>query len=165
MDIKFILALRKVKSICDYQFGQVITDILFEDESEIQFIFSRNTGKIKHIYQDNNLLLNLRPTNGFFTLSLFSAERIINKTPPPKLRAVVMSEVSEFIKKGRNVFCKHVVDIDITLRPNDEVIVVNQNDDLLAIGKVVIPIPYIRSFQTGIALKIRKGIGKSKLLI
>ncbi len=60
MDIKFILALRKVKSICDYQFGQVITDILFEDESEIQFIFSRNTGKIKHIYQDNILLLNLR---------------------------------------------------------------------------------------------------------
>jgi predicted RNA-binding protein (TIGR00451 family) len=107
----------------------------------------------------------LRPTNGFFTLSLFSAERIINKTPPPKLRAVVMSEVSEFIKKGRNVFCKHVVDIDITLRPNDEVIVVNQNNDLLAIGKVVIPVPYIRSFQTGIALKIRKGIGKSKLLI
>ncbi|HUW89353.1 MAG TPA: PUA domain-containing protein [Candidatus Nanopelagicaceae bacterium] len=163
MDIKFILALRKVKAICDYQFGQAITDILFKDESEIQIIFSRNTGKIKHIYQDSNLLLNLRPTNGFFTLSLFSAERIISNTPSPKLRAIVMSEVSEFIRKGRNVFCKHVVDIDSTLRPNDEVIVVNQNNDLLAIGKLVIPVPYVRSFQTGIALKIRKGIGKSKL--
>ncbi len=163
MDIKFILALRKVKAICDYQFGPTITDILFEDESNIQFIFSRNTGKIKHIYQDNNLLLNLRPTNGFFTLSLFSAERIINNTKSPILRAVVMNEVSEFIKKGRSVFCKHVVDIDFTLRPNDEVIVVNQNNDILAIGKLVIPVPYIRSFQTGIALKIRKGIGKSKL--
>jgi len=163
MDIKFILALRKVKAICDYQFGQAITDILFKDESEIQIIFSRNTGKIKHIYQDSNLLLNLRPTNGFFTLSLISAERIISNTPSPKLRAIVMSEVSEFIRKGRNVFCKHVVDIDSTLRPNDEVIVVNQNNDLLAIGKLVIPVPYVRSFQTGIALKIRKGIGKSKL--
>jgi len=163
MDIKFILALRKVKAICDYQFGQAITDILFDDESEIQFFFSRNTGKIKHIYQDNNLMLNLRPTNGFFTLSLFSAGKIIDNTPSPSLRAVVMSEVSEFIRKGRNVFCKHVVDIDIALRPNDEVIVVNQNNDLLAIGKLVIPVPYIRSFQSGIALKIRKGIGKSKL--
>ena len=94
MDTKFILALRKVKAICDYQFGQTITDILFEDESNIQFIFSRNTGKIKHIYQDNNLLLNLRPTNGFFTLSLFSAEKIINNTKSPILRAVVMNEVS-----------------------------------------------------------------------
>ena len=163
MDIKFILALRKVKAICDYQFGQAITNILFGDESEIQITFSRNTGKIKHIYRDNNLLLNLRPTNGFFTLSLFSAQRIINNIPSPKLRAVVISEISEFIRKGRNVFCKHVIDIDNTLRPNDEVIVVNQNNDLLAIGKVVIPVPYIMSFQTGIALKIRKGIGKSKL--
>jgi len=162
MDIKFILALRKVKAICDYQFGQAITDILFEDESEIHFIFSRNTGKIKHIYRENNLLLNLRPTNGFFTLSLFSAERIINSTPSPKHRAVVMNEISEFIRKGRNVFCKHIVDIDITLRPNDEVIVVDQSNDLLAIGRLVIPIPYVRSFQTGIALKIRKGIGKNK---
>ena len=162
MDIKFILALRKVKAICDYQFGQAITDILFEDESEIHFIFSRNTGKIKHIYRENNLLLNLRPTNGFFTLSLFSAERIINSTPSPKHRAVVMSEISEFIRKGRNVFCKHIVDIDITLRPNDEVIVVDQSNDLLAIGRLVIPVPYVKSFQTGIALKISKGIGKNK---
>ncbi|MHA1533104.1 MAG: PUA domain-containing protein [Promethearchaeota archaeon] len=163
MDIKFILALRKVKAICDYQFGQAITDILFEDESEIHFFFFLYTGKRKHIYQDNNLLLNLRPTNGFFTLSLFSAGRIIDNTPSPKIRAVILSEVSEFIRKGRNVFCKHVVDIDSSLRPNDEVIVVNQNNDLLAIGKLVIPVPYIRSFQTGIALKIRRGIGKSKL--
>jgi len=162
MNIEFILALRKVKAICDYQFGQAITDILFEDESEIQFIFSRNTGKIKHVYQDKNLLLNLRPTNGFFTLSLFSAGKVINNTPSPNHRAVVMSEVSEFIRKGRNVFCKHVVDIDMTLRPNDEVIVVNQKNDLLAIGKLVIPVPYVRSFQTGIALKIRKGTDKSK---
>ena len=108
-------------------------------------------------------MINLRPTNGFFTVSLFSARKIIDNTPSPKFRAVVMSEVSEFIRKGRNVFCKHVVDIDVALRPNDEVIVVNENNDLLAIGKLVLPVPYVRSFQTGIALKIRKGIGKSKL--
>ncbi|GAH09259.1 unnamed protein product, partial [marine sediment metagenome] len=72
METKFNLALRKVKGICDYQFGQEITDILFEDESEIQIIFSRNTGKIKHVYLGKKILLNLRPTNGFFTLSLLS---------------------------------------------------------------------------------------------
>ncbi|GAG59800.1 unnamed protein product, partial [marine sediment metagenome] len=44
-----------------------------------------------------------------------------------------------------------------------EVIVVNQRDDLLAIGKLMIPVPYVGSFQTGIAVKIRKGILNSKL--
>ncbi len=163
METKLFFALRKVKAISDYQFGQSITDILFEDESEINFKFSKNTGKIKHIFYRNNLLLNLRPTNGFFTLSLFSAEKIIKNIPTPRLRGIVMNEISDFIKIGRNVFCKHITDIDDNLRPSDEIIVVNQEDEILAIGKLVIPVPYVRSFKTGIAIKVRKGIGKSKL--
>jgi len=163
MEAKLFFALRKVKAISDYQFGQSITDVLFEDESEINFKFSKNTGKIKHIFYRNKLLLNLRPTNGFFTLSLFSAEKIIKNIPTPRLRGIVMNEISDFIKIGRNVFCKHIIDIDDNLRPSDEIIVVNQEDEILAIGKLVIPVPYVRSFKTGIAIKVRKGIGKSKL--
>jgi predicted RNA-binding protein (TIGR00451 family) len=109
------------------------------------------------------LLLTLRPTNGFFTLSLFSANKIINGTPSPKLRVIVLNDISEFIKKGRNVFCKHVVDIDESLRPLDEVIVVNQNDELLGHGKLKVPVPYVKSFSNGIAVSIRKGVYKSKI--
>ena len=79
METKLFFALRKVKAISDYQFGQSVTDLLFEDENEIRIEFSKNTGKIKHVYYKDKLLLNLRPTNGFFTLSLFSARKIIKK--------------------------------------------------------------------------------------
>ncbi|NHJ20251.1 MAG: pseudouridine synthase [Candidatus Lokiarchaeota archaeon] len=163
METKMLFALRKAKAISDYQFGQPITDILFEDENEIHFEFSKNTGKIKHVYYKNNLILNLRPTNGFFTLSLFSADKIAKNIPSPKLRAVVMSEVSDFIRIGRNVFCKHIIEIDENLRPLDEVIVVNQENETLAIGKLMIPVPYVQSFKTGVAIKVRKGNNKSKL--
>jgi len=163
MDIKFHLDLRKIKSVSDYQFGPTVSDILFDNDKVIRIEYSKNTGRIKHIYYSDNLLLNFRPTNGLFTLSLFSAKKIIETIKKPKLRAVVLSEISEFIKKGRNVFCKHVVDIDDNLRPLDEVIVVNQEDELLAIGRLMIPIPYVRSFKTGIAINVRKGIHKSKL--
>ena len=163
METKLFLALRKVKAISDYQFGQEITDILLESENEIIFKFSKNTGKIKHVYEKDTLILNFRPTNGFFTLSIFSAIKIIEKTPSPRLRAVILNEVSDFIKIGRNVFCKHVIDIDDNLRPNDEIIVVNQENEVLAIGKLLIPVPYVRSFKSGVAIKVRKGIAKSKL--
>lgn len=163
METKLYFALRKVKAISDYQFGQSVTDLLFEDENEIDIKFSKNTGKIKHVYYKDNLILNLRPTNGFFTLNLFSAAKIIKTIPPPRLRAVVLSEISDFIRKGRNVFCKHVIDIDENLRASDEIIVVNQEDEMLAIGKLLIPVPYVRSFKTGVAIKVRKGIFKSKL--
>ena len=65
METKLLFALRKAKAISDYQFGQSITDILFEDENEIHFEFSKNTGKMKHVYYKDKILLNLRPTMDF----------------------------------------------------------------------------------------------------
>ncbi|MFX0076406.1 MAG: PUA domain-containing protein [Candidatus Hermodarchaeota archaeon] len=164
MESNLLFSLRKVKAISDYQFGQTITDLLFEDDNEIHIEYSKNTGKIKHVYYKDDLLLNFRPTNGFFTLSLFSANKIVTHIPTPRLRVVVLSEISEYIKNGRNVFCKHVVAIDENLRALDEVIIVNQENELLAIGKLLIPVPYVRSFKTGVAVKVRKGFAsKSKL--
>ena len=163
MDIPLLLGLRKIKAISDYQFGKEITDILFDDINQIHFERSPNTNKIRYIYYKDNLLLSLRPTNGFFTLTLFSAQKLTDKIGPPKLRVIVLNDISEFIKKGRNVFCKHVVGIDNELRPLDEVIVVNQDDELLGIGKLKVPVPYIRSFSVGVAVNIRKGVNKSKI--
>ena len=157
-----ILALRKIKAISDYQFGNDITDILFNKEETLTIERSKNTNKIRYIYYKNNLLLTLRPTNGFFTLTLFSARIIINNIPAPRLRIIVLTDISEFIKKGRNVFCKHVVEVDNNLRPLDEVIVVNQKDELLAIGRLKLPVDLIQSFKSGIAVMVRKGVNKSK---
>ena len=157
------LDLRKIKAISDYQFGFSITDILFKDEDIIRIEYSKNTDKIKYVYYNDHLMLSFRPTNGLFTLSLFSAQKIVLSTQKPLLRVIVLSEISEFIKKGRNVFCKHVVDIDPNLRPLDETIIVSENDELLAVGRLMIPVPYIKTFNTGVAIKVRKGIYKSKL--
>ncbi len=152
------LAIRKIKAICDYQFGPEITDILFEKDINIKVEYSKNTGRIRHIFANDRLYLSLKPTNGFFTLSLNSAKKILENTSPPKLRTIVLTDISDFIKMGRNVFCKHVIDIDETLRPLDEVIVVNQEDELLAIGRLKIPIDYVRAFKNGIAINVRKGL-------
>lgn len=152
-----ILDFRKLKAISDYQFTPQVTDILFKEPDKISIIRSKNTGKIRYIYLDEELLLTLRPTNGLFTLSFLAAEIIIKHLPSPTLRTVVLSEISPFIRKGRNVFCKHVVEIDENLRANDEVIVVNQEDELLAIGRLHIAIPYIKAFQRGVAINVRKG--------
>jgi len=158
MNNEILLGLRKIKGISDYQFGIDITDILFDESEKIRIERSKNTKKIRYIYYKNNLMLVLRPTNGLFTLSLFSAKKIIENTQAPRLRAIILTEVSDFIRKGRNVFCKHLVNIDNNLRTLDEVIVVNQNDELLGIGRLKIPIPYIKIFKSGIAVNIRKGV-------
>jgi predicted RNA-binding protein (TIGR00451 family) len=159
-----LLDLRKLKSISDYQFSPEITDILFIESQNLKIIRSKNTDKIRYIYFEEEIFLTLKPTNGLFTLSFLAAKKILKHTSSPRLRVVVLTEVSSFIKKGRNVFCKHVVDADENLRPMDEVIVVNQEDELLAIGRINIAIPYIRTFERGVAVNVRKGIDKYKRL-
>ncbi len=163
METDLFIGLRQLKGISDYQFGKDITDILFDDIDRISLERSSNTNKIRYVFYNNNLLVILRPTNSFFTLTLFSAKKIVKKASVPRLRVIVLNEISEFIKKGRNVFCKHVVDIDSELRPFDEVIVVNQDDELLGIGKLKVPGSYVKDFSIGIAVSIRKGIYKSKI--
>src|SRR5665648_597033 len=109
------LILRKIRAISDYQFGSAITDVLFDNPDSIHLIFSKNTGKMKHIYEKEKVLLNFRPKIGLFTLTFHSASKIISELPIPKMRAVVLNDISEFIRKGRNVFCKHLLEIDIKL--------------------------------------------------
>ncbi len=163
MENKLLLGLRQAKAITDYQFGQDITNLLFKNIEKILIKRSPATQKMRYIFLENNLILTLRPNNGFFTLSMHSAHIIIKNIAPPKLRVIVLNEISEFIKKGRNVFCKHVIDVDRNLRPLDEVIVVNQDDEILAIGRLKLPITYIISFSRGVAVKVRKGVNKLKI--
>ena len=80
MELKFLLSLRQVQAISDYQFGIDITNILFDDIKNIRLERSPNTDKIRFIYYQNDLLLTLRPNNSLFTLSLFSAKKIIENT-------------------------------------------------------------------------------------
>ena len=162
MDSTLLLGLRQAKAISDYQFGNDITDLLFKDIDKIRLERSSSTQKIRYIFLEDNLILTLRPNNGFFTLSMHSARIIITNFRAPKLRIIVLNEISEFIKKGRNVFCKHVIDIDENLRPLDEVIVVNEDDEILAIGRLKLPTLYLKSFSRGVAVKVRKGVYKSK---
>lgn len=163
MDPKLLIGIRQVKAISDYQFGKQITDVLFENIENIHLERSRSTNKIRYIFHNDSLLLTLRPNNGFFTLSFYSANIIIKNCVSPKMRVIVLNEISEFIEKGRNVFCKHVVEVDEDLRPLDEVIVVNQNEKLLGIGRLKLPVSYVKSFSSGVAVNVRKGINKSKI--
>ncbi len=58
---------------------------------------------------------------------------------------------------GRNVFAKFVVDADPNIRPYDEVLVVNGNDELLATGQTLLNGEELKIFQQGLAVKVRRG--------
>lgn len=149
--------LMRIRAVADFQFGRGCGSVLFPEM--VSVIRSKKTGKVKNIYYHELLLATLKPKDGYLALSLEGAKRLASIIPPPKYRVLPRDDVIDFLKKGRNLFAKHVVDCDPEIRPGEEVIVGDQEDHVIAVGKAVLAGFEMKRFKIGVAVKIRKGEG------
>lgn len=156
----FLFLLQKIRSIACFLFHLNIrqSELFFPDNIEIEI--SKKTQRVRYVFIDGKLICSIRPNDGLMLLTIFGGEILKNIIKPPRMRVIVKTEVAEFISQGRNVFAKHVVDADNEIRPYSEVLIVNESDDLLAIGKAILNREEMLAFQKGIAVKVRHGSKK-----
>jgi predicted RNA-binding protein (TIGR00451 family) len=148
--------LEKIRSIADYQLGKGAGKALFPDN--VNIVFSKTTGRIRHIYVRRKLLATLRPTDGMFSLTIHGAKGLIRGANSPRLWVKVSNEAASFIAKGRSVFAKHVTAADSEIRPKEEVIVLNEDNKVVAVGKAVLTGKEMTVFKRGVAVRVRRGI-------
>ena len=149
---------RKLKAIADYQFGWGAGEALFKGFINVEK--SKKTGKIRHIYDGKTLIVNMRASDSYLVLSKEGARRLHGACEYPKNRVVVNRDSEPFALDGKSIFSKFVVECDENIRANDEVLIVNEDDKLLAFGKSLLSAVEIEDFQTGQAIKTRKGFKK-----
>ncbi|KZX15366.1 tRNA guanosine(15) transglycosylase TgtA [Methanobrevibacter filiformis] len=155
-EVKFKLTdHEKIIAIADYQFGKGAGKALFEGKIEIEK--SKKTGKIRHVYSSGELVANMRAHDSFFVLALEGARRLHRIMKYPDNRVIVNEDSESFAKEGKSVFSKFVIDCDKKIKANDEVLIVNKNDELLAFGKSLLNYNEIMDFNVGQAIKTRKG--------
>jgi len=147
--------IERVKAVVDMQFGAGASAML---NGRVKIVKSRRTGKIRNVFVDGKHVLSMRAHDGLFTLKFPGAERLMKIFPPPALRVIVDEDAAEFCAKGKSVFARFVLEMDVHLRPMDEAIVVDQNDRLLAVGQVVLVREEALAFNRGIAVKVREGV-------
>jgi len=147
--------LRRIRSVADYQFGKGVGAKLFPEN--VKIICSKRTGRIRYVYLDGKRLATLRPTDGSFSLSIRGAKRIAENAVSAKCFVTVRNDVSEFIADGGDVFAVHVVKAGDEIRPKDEVIVVDEGGKVLAVGRAVLSGEEMKAFNTGVAVKVRRG--------
>ena len=152
--------LARVRGIADYQFDGVVGTTLFPDGVEVQR--SRQTGKVRHVYLDGELLATLKAREGLYALTVKGAERLKQALPPPRMRVVVSNDVVEFVCAGRDAFARHVISADDAIRPGEEVLVVDASDRVLAVGKAALTGSEMSAFKRGVAVKVRRGRGKTR---
>ena len=124
----------------------------------VEIIKSRKTGKIRNVYCDGKHVLSMRATDGLFTLKAKGAEILHEFFKMPELRVVIEEDAVPFVREGKNVFAKFVVDCDKELRPYDEALIVDGKDELIAVGQCRMNREEMLSFESGMAVKTREGI-------
>jgi predicted RNA-binding protein (TIGR00451 family) len=105
-------------------------------------------------------LATLRPTDGLLSLSINAAEFIVENADFARCFVTVRDDVSKFVADGSDAFTAHVVKVDYEIHAKDEVIVVDENGKVLAVGRALLSSIEIKAFKTGVAVKVRHGCAK-----
>ena len=145
-----------IQAVAEYQFGEGASEAFKDAFVEL----SRKTGMPRQIKAKGKHLATFRAEDGLLTLGIEGAKRLQKILPYPRMRVVVNEDAEPFARKGKNVFAKFVIDADENIRPYDEVLVVNKNDELLATGQTLLSGKELKIFQRGLAVKVRKGAFK-----
>lgn len=152
--------LGRVRRIADYQFGSGYGKGIFPEETVVTR--SRRTGRIRGVYLEGRLLGTLRAHDGFFTMSIAGAQRLLSVSEFPAHRVVVTDDSAEYNSKGFNVFFKFITESDEGIIAGNEVLVVDAEDRLVAVGKSIVSGREIPSFSSGVAVKVHKGVRQAE---
>ena len=159
--------LADLRTGADYQFGAGAGEALFPPDETVT-IRRSSGGRPRQIIDgdvddtpgspEGNRLVSYG-TDGRFTLGVTGARRLQTLFSGLSHRIVVGSESEPYVREGRNAFAKFVTAADEEIRPGDEVLVVDDEDTLFAVGRAELSGREALAFESGVAVKVRHGVG------
>lgn len=146
--------LAQVRTMADYQFGKGCGVALFPDDATFQL---SKTKRVRQILHKDKRIATVRARDGTLTLSMYGAELVKGCVPKEALKVVVCEDAVPFVSKGKTAFAKHVVEMDQNLRAGEEVLVVDESNELIATGQLLLSPDEISVLDKGGAVDIRRG--------
>lgn len=145
-----------LRTIADYQFGAGAGTALFPTDERFE-IRRSSGGRPRQVYAGDARLVSYG-VDGRFTLGIAGGRRLADGLPAPANRVVVDDESEPFVRDGKNTFAKFVSSVDPAVRAGDEVLVVHERGELLAVGRAELSADGIADFDSGMAVKVRAGV-------
>jgi len=144
----------KIAYQIDALFGKGVSSVL---PSEISFTYSRKTGRIKAFGMNDELVGTLR-SDGGIALTILGASLFMNSNDFKQNCIIPILDALPFVSEGRSLFCKHVEWFGSNINIGSEVVIIDKNDDVLAVGKSVVSQSQLRGRIGDVAVKVREGI-------
>jgi 7-cyano-7-deazaguanine tRNA-ribosyltransferase len=144
---------RKLRAVLAFQWGREAASLA--DLDGLNFDISRATGKIRHVREDEDLLFTMVPTTGLLTPTFTGGERLLKTGLDKRYIVIIDDEVSEFVEDGKSALAKFVKESSSNLRAGEEVLVTDQQNCLLGVGRAILTGKEMLGFDRGVAVNIR----------
>lgn len=141
--------LEKIKQNLMVQYPGIVLNT-----GDFEIKISRKTGRIKSITKNGVLLFSLRTHDGNF-LPTYNGGEFLIASGYRKNRVYVNDVASPFILEGKSAFCRHITLADEDIYPESIVLLMNNNDELLAIGTAVQPGYAMIDLDSGVAVRTK----------
>lgn len=143
----------KLKSSIDVLFGTGVSKSLPND---VDITYSRKNGRIKSVYHNGKILCTLR-IDGGLAISLYFAQILLKNKKFKENCLEISSEAAPYVELGKSVFCKYVMWCGKKIMIGSDTPVL-YNNQVIAIGRAVLPSTIIKSMKRGVAVKIRDSL-------
>ncbi|WP_137289555.1 PUA domain-containing protein [Natronorubrum halophilum] len=150
-----LAGLANLRTIGDYQFGAGAGAALFPPAESLT-VKRTTSGRPQQVHADAGRIVSFG-IDGRFTLGLEGGRRLHEALEHPAYRVVVDDESEPFVRDEKNVFAKFVLEAGSEIRPGDEVLVVHERGELIAVGTARLAADAIEDFDTGMAVNVREG--------
>ncbi len=146
---------RQLQRILAYVYGPVPADLLARKLSVQR---SRRTGRLRRFVAGDDPAFVIgndalpRPTHR-------GAELLRECVPPGRQRVVVDADAAPFVRQGRSVFSKFVVRADPALVPGASALLVDPDDELLGVGRLLLAPHEMGRLRRGIAAWVTSHAG------
>ncbi|HDI02301.1 MAG TPA: hypothetical protein ENF93_01505 [Ignisphaera sp.] len=157
-----------LKTLLAYQYGIKAAEALdvFNIE-DLLICISSATGRIRTLkMSDGTILFTLRASDYMILPHLVFAQVLKEFLPFPKYRVIIVNEMVEDVLEGWTIFSRHVLNADEEIRAGDEVLIVTEDDELIAVGRALIGYDEIITADYGAAITIRDKVikhGKTRI--
>lgn len=130
------------------------------DSNKIDVCFSSRTKRIRAFLYNNKILATVRASD-FYLVPHIELGVLLHKILPfPKRRVVIVNEIVEDVFKGNSIFAKHIITADQSIKSYDEVLVVNEDDKLICLGRALLDYETMITATRGVAVQIREKLGE-----
>lgn len=147
-----------ILSLLKYQYA--VPDQALKQLLPLKVLKARKSQRLKEFSREGERWATIRASDMYIVPAEPLARWLAKHLPAASMTVRVDDEAEEFVRNGKTVFNRFVTYVDPELRPGDEALVRNENNELLGWGQLLAPSAEVFQYKRGMAVRTRKGISR-----